>query len=97
VFQVLVLVAGLENVIEQLDQSTRKKVQVSSGNGSSVNRADFSALVEIKGAFQKGVPSKELEYSEFFTTVPKTQMMEAHKISLETELYCGLEKFTKDL
>jgi hypothetical protein len=24
-------------------------------------------------------------------------LMEAHKISLETELYCGLEKFTKDL
>jgi hypothetical protein len=23
--------------------------------------------------------------------------MEAHKISLETELYCDLEKFTKDL
>ena len=23
--------------------------------------------------------------------------MEAHKISLETELYCGLEKFTKDI
>jgi hypothetical protein len=29
VFQVLVLVAGLENVIEQLDQGTRKGVQVS--------------------------------------------------------------------
>jgi hypothetical protein len=29
VFQVLVLVAGLENVIEQLDQGTRKEVQVS--------------------------------------------------------------------
>jgi hypothetical protein len=28
VFQVLVLVAGLENVIKQLDQDTRKKVQV---------------------------------------------------------------------
>jgi hypothetical protein len=28
VFQVLVLVAGLENVIEQLDQDTRKEVQV---------------------------------------------------------------------
>jgi hypothetical protein len=28
-----------------LDQSTRKEVQVSSRNGSSVNRADFSALV----------------------------------------------------
>jgi hypothetical protein len=53
VFQVLVLVAGLENVIEQLEQSTRKEVQVSSGNGSSVNRADFSALKEIKGAFPK--------------------------------------------
>jgi hypothetical protein len=24
-------------------------------------------------------------------------LMEAHKISLETELYCGLEKITKDL
>jgi hypothetical protein len=29
VFQVFVLVAGLENVIEQLDQGTRKEVQVS--------------------------------------------------------------------
>ena len=28
-FQILVLVAGLENVIEQLDQGTRKEVQVS--------------------------------------------------------------------
>jgi hypothetical protein len=28
VFQVLVLVAGLENVIEQLDQGTKKEVQV---------------------------------------------------------------------
>jgi hypothetical protein len=28
VFQVLVLVAGIENVIEQLDQGTRKEVQV---------------------------------------------------------------------
>ena len=27
-FQLLVLVAGLENVIEQLDQDTRKEVQV---------------------------------------------------------------------
>ena len=27
-FQVLVLVAGLENVLEQLDQGTRKEVQV---------------------------------------------------------------------
>jgi hypothetical protein len=32
VFQVLVLVAGLENVIEQLDQDTRKEVQVSRCN-----------------------------------------------------------------
>jgi predicted membrane protein len=29
VFQVLVLVAGLKNIIEQLDQGTRKEVQVS--------------------------------------------------------------------
>jgi hypothetical protein len=28
VFQVLILFAGLENVIEQLDQGTRKEVQV---------------------------------------------------------------------
>jgi hypothetical protein len=97
VFQVLVLVAGLENVIEQLDQSTRKEVQVSSGNDSSVNRADFSALVKIKGAFPKEYHQKGSKYSEFFTTDPKTQGMEAHKISLETKLYCGLEKFTKDL
>jgi hypothetical protein len=98
VFQVLVLVAGLENVIEQLDQSTRKEeVQVSSGNDSYVNRAHFSALVEIKGAFQKEYHQKSSKYSKFFSTDPKTQRMEAHKISLETELYCGLEKFTKDL
>jgi hypothetical protein len=32
VFQVLVLVAGLENIIEQLDQGTRKEVQVSRCN-----------------------------------------------------------------
>jgi hypothetical protein len=32
VFEVLVLVAGLENVIEQLDQGTRKEVQVSGYN-----------------------------------------------------------------
>ena len=31
-FQVLVLVAGIENVIEQLDQGTRKEVQVYWGN-----------------------------------------------------------------
>jgi hypothetical protein len=37
------------------------------------------------------------KYSEFFITDPKTQLMEAHKISHETELYCGLEKITKDL
>jgi hypothetical protein len=97
VFQVLVLVAGLENVIEQLDQSTRKEVQVSSENGCSVNRADFSALVEIKGAFQNEYHQKSSKYSEFFTTDPKTQRMEAHKISFETELYCGLEKFAKGI
>jgi hypothetical protein len=89
VSQVLVLVVGLENIIEQLDQSTRKEVQVSSGNGNSVNRADFSALVEIKGAFPKEYQQKSLKYSEFFTTDPKTQRMEAHKISLETELLLG--------
>ena len=65
-FQVLVLVASLENLIEQLDQSTRKEVQVSSGNGSSVNRADFSALVEIKGAFPKEYQQTSSKYSEFF-------------------------------
>jgi hypothetical protein len=94
VFQVLILVVGLENVIEQLDQGTRKEVQVSSRNGSYVNRADFSVLVEIKGMFAKEYQQKSSKYSEFFTTDPKTQRMEAHKISLETELYCGLEKIT---
>jgi hypothetical protein len=69
-FQVLVLVVGLENVIEQLDQGTRKEVQVSSRNGSSVNIADFSALVEIKGAFSKEYQQKSSKYSEFFTTGP---------------------------
>ena len=66
-------------------------------NGSSVNRAVFSALVEIKGAFPKEYQPKILKNSEFFTTDPKTQRMEAHKISPETEVYCGLEKITKDL
>jgi hypothetical protein len=66
-------------------------------NGSSVNRADFSALVEIKGAFPKEYQQKSLKYSEVFITDPKSQKMEAHNISLETELYCGLEKITKDL
>jgi hypothetical protein len=80
-----------------LDQSTIKEVQVSSWNGSSVNSADFSALVEIKGVFQKEYHQNISKYSEFVTTDPKTQRMKAHKISLETELYCGLEKFTKDL
>jgi hypothetical protein len=97
VFQVLVLVAGLENVIEQLDQGTRKEVQVSSRYGSSVNRADFSALVEIKSTFPKEYQQKSLKYSEFFITDAKSQRMEAHKFSLETELYCDLEKFTKNL
>jgi hypothetical protein len=32
VFQVLVLVVGLDNVLEQLDQGTRKEVQVSRCN-----------------------------------------------------------------
>jgi hypothetical protein len=33
----------------------------------------------------------------FLPLIQKHKRMEAHKISLETELYCGLEKFTKDL
>jgi hypothetical protein len=83
VFQVLVLVAGLENVIEQLDQSTRKDVQVSSGNGSSVNRADFSALVEIKGTFPKEYQQRSSKYSDFFTTDPKTQRWKHTKFHLK--------------
>jgi hypothetical protein len=35
-------------------------------NGSSVNSADFSALVEIKGAFSKECQQKSSKYSEFF-------------------------------
>ena len=66
-------------------------------NGSSVNSADFPTLVEIKGVFPKEYQQTSSKYSEFFITDPKSQNMEAHKISLETELYCGLEKFTKDL
>ena len=77
----------------QQDKSNKLAEQ----NGSSVNSADFSALVEIKGAFPKEYQQMSSKYSEFFTTDPKTQRMEAHKITLETELYCGLEKFTKDL
>jgi hypothetical protein len=61
VFQVLVLVAGLENVIEQLDQSTRKEVQVSSRNDSYVNRADFFSTSRNQKRVSKGVPTKELE------------------------------------
>jgi hypothetical protein len=71
VFQVLVLVAGLENVIEQLDQSTRKEVQVSSRNDSSVNRADFSAPVEIKHAFAKEYQQKSSKYSDFLPLIQK--------------------------
>jgi hypothetical protein len=66
-------------------------------NGSSVNRADFSALVEIKGVFQRSTSKRARNILNFFTTDPKTQSMEAHKISLEIELYCDLEKITKDL
>jgi hypothetical protein len=80
-----------------LDHGTRKEVQVSSRNGSSVNRADFLALVEIKGAFAKKYQQTSSKYSEFFITNAKSQRMEAHKISLEIELYCDLEKITKDL
>jgi hypothetical protein len=82
VFQVLVLVAGLENIIEQLDQSTRKEVQVSSGNDSSVNRADFSALVEIKGAFPKEYHQKSSKYSEFFLP-----LIQKHKGWMHTEFH----------
>ena len=62
----LILENGSWSGIRKLDQSTRKEVQVSSGNGSSVNMADFSALVEIKGAFQKEYHQKSSKYSEFF-------------------------------
>jgi hypothetical protein len=78
--------------------SKHNKVKVTNQqNGSSVNRADVSALVEIKSAFPKEYQQKSSKYSEFFTTDPKSQRMEAYKISLEIELYCDLEKFTKDL
>jgi hypothetical protein len=61
VFQVLVLVAGLENVIEQLDQGTRKEVQVSrcskkTGLGQNNHR----------GAQKTGVSVYVLLYSFFF-------------------------------
>jgi hypothetical protein len=46
-------------------------------NGSSVNSADFSALVEIKGAFPKEYQQKMSKYSEIFITDPKSQNMEA--------------------
>ena len=72
-------------------------IYIFSRNGSSVNRADFSALVEIKGAFTKEYQQTSSKYSEFFITDPKSQLMEAQKNSLETGLYCGLEKITKDL
>jgi hypothetical protein len=62
VFQVLVLVAGLENVIEQLDQSTRKEVQVSRcikkiGLGQNNHR----------GAQNTGVSVYVLLFSFFFS------------------------------
>jgi predicted nuclease of restriction endonuclease-like RecB superfamily len=82
-FQVLVLVAGLENVIEQLDQRTRKEVQVSSGNDSSVNRADISALVEIKGVFQKEYHQKSSKYSEFFPLIKKHKVWKHTKFHLK--------------
>ena len=54
-------------------------------------------FVEIKGAFPKEYQQTSSKYSEFFSTDPTTQRMEAHKISPETEVYCGLEKNTKGL
>jgi hypothetical protein len=52
VFQVLVLVAGLENVIKQLDQDTRKEVQVSrcskkTGLGQNNHRGSQNTGVSI--------------------------------------------------
>jgi hypothetical protein len=52
VFQVLVLVAGLENVIEQLDQGTRKEVQVSrcskkTGLGQNNHRGAQNTSVSV--------------------------------------------------
>jgi hypothetical protein len=38
-------------------------------NGNSVNSADFSALVEIKGAFPKEYQQKSSKYSEFFLSL----------------------------
>jgi hypothetical protein len=52
VFQVLVLVAGLENVIEQLDKGTRKEVQVSrcskkTGLGQNNHRSAHNSVVSV--------------------------------------------------
>jgi hypothetical protein len=52
VFQVLILVAGLENVIEQLDQGTRKEVQVSmcskkTGLGQNNQRGAHNTSVSV--------------------------------------------------
>jgi hypothetical protein len=52
VFQVLVLVGGLENVIEQLDQGTRKEVQVSrcskkTGLGQNNHRGAHNTGVSV--------------------------------------------------
>jgi hypothetical protein len=42
------------------------KTQKNQQNGSYVNRADFLALVEIKGAFPKEYQQKSSKYSDFF-------------------------------
>ena len=58
---------------------------------------NFIILERTKSLAPKSISIVSSIYSKFFSTDPKTQRMEAHKISLETGLYCGLEKFTKDL
>jgi hypothetical protein len=61
VFQVLVLVVGLENVIEQLDQGTRKEVQV-----YGCNKKTGLGQNNHRGAQNSGVSGYVLPFLQFF-------------------------------
>jgi hypothetical protein len=69
VFQVLVLVAGLENVIEQLDQGTRKEVQVygcskKTGLGENNHRGAQNTGVSVYV-----LPFFSLFFCDFFSNI----------------------------
>jgi hypothetical protein len=71
VFQVLVLVAGLENVIEQLDQGIRKEVQVygcskKTGLGENNHRGAQNTGVSVYVLLFSFLP---LFFCDFFSNI----------------------------